>query len=76
MTWETMAGRLFGGPADSSMREQLRREEAARSQLISELSDIGKRRGAPVSTDLRSVWLRTLDHVFIVMNLLKSRGAA
>jgi hypothetical protein len=41
--------------------------------LIEELSTIGKRRSNEQVVDLRSVWLRTLDHAFIVVSLLRAR---
>ena len=75
MNWESMARQLFKHPSQSAMLNQLLAQGLVRSQLVDELSNIGKRRAGARSIDLRSVWLRTLDHVFIVLSLLKVRRA-
>ena len=75
MNWESMARLLFKHPSESAMLNQLLAQGPVRSQLVDELSNIGKRRTGARSIDLRSVWLRTLDHVFIVLSLLKVRRA-
>ena len=75
MNWEIMARALFDRPCDATMLNQLLAQGPLRSELIDELSGIGKRRTAHDQNDLKNVWMRSLDHVFIVLNLLRIRRA-
>lgn len=67
MTWETMAERLQPDPAPRSL---LRAQEQTRSELVDELSRITKQREGISIRDLNIVWMRWLDHLYIVLGLV------
>lgn len=68
MTWEAMSQRLARGVDESGM---LIRNEAIRTSLIKNLSEVLKDREHGSITNLDNLWAQTLDFIYSVLNLLK-----
>ena len=71
MTWKKMANRLSKGRPGSTEHQQVLDQATNHSHLIGRLSDISKDREAGSTTNLDNVWAKVLDHLFIVLTLVK-----
>jgi hypothetical protein len=70
MTWATMAERLSKGKSGQTEQQELANQEAARTRLISQLSDVLKNREGSSSMNLDNLWAQVLDHIYIVLGLI------
>ena len=66
MTWERMVDILLPRADQAATREELLRQKKTRAKLLDELSDVAKRREGVNIQDLDKIWVRTLDHVYVV----------
>jgi hypothetical protein len=68
MTLELAAQRLFlSSPTRVDAEEQINQ----RSSLMEALSAVAKRRDRPGSYEIDALWVRTLDHAYVVLGALK-----
>ncbi len=72
VTWRTMAARLAPN-ADNEARALIAAQEHIRNGVYSDLSDILKDREGAHVRDLETAWTRTLDHIWVVMNMVDLR---
>lgn len=70
MTWSTMAQRLAKSGPNSNECNEIKNQEGEQSDLIDLLSRILKKREGIHTIDLDTIWIRTLDHIYIVLNLI------
>jgi hypothetical protein len=71
MTWKTMAQRLADGVQGGFEEQTLITQETMFNSLISRLSDVAKDREGGSITDLDDIWTQVLDHIYIVLGLIK-----
>jgi hypothetical protein len=72
MTWQEMSKRLSKDANDEFERQELVIQETKRKSLISRLSDVMKGREGGSVTNLDDIWAQTLDHIHIVLGLIKT----
>ena len=73
MTWGRMAERLAkGGPGRIEYQELIARE-SVNSSLVNRLSQVGKDREGLSYANINVLWTELLDHIFIVLGLVKKR---
>jgi hypothetical protein len=71
MTWNEMAKRLAKGVYAGHEHQTLLNQGYKRSNLINMLSPIAKDGEGKILHDLEDIWTQTLDHIFIVLGLVK-----
>lgn len=71
MTWKEMSGRLSKDTGTEFEQRELIYQETRRNSLISRLSDVMKGREGGSVTNLDDIWTQTLDHIHIVLGLIK-----
>ncbi len=71
MNWEIMSRRLSKGTPGGSEEQELLRQKILRGSLISRLSDVLKDHWAGSVTNLNNIWSEVLDHIYIVLTLVK-----
>lgn len=70
MAWEKMAERLAkGSPNLVEYREIIYQKEEF-SRLIETLSKILKDREVSLFYNLQIIWLRSLDHIYVILNVI------
>lgn len=69
MTWEAMTTRL--SKVGAAEQQELMDQGAKRERLISRLSDVLKDREGGSLTNLDNLWTQLLDHVYVVLGLIK-----
>ena len=70
MTWSTMAQRLAKSEPNSDECNEIKNQESEQSKLLELLSGILKKREGFHTIDLDTIWILTLDHIYIVLNLI------
>jgi hypothetical protein len=72
ITWNEMPKRLAKGVYAGHQYQGLITQGARRSALIDTLSRIAKDREGKLLNNMEDIWTQTLDHIFIVLGLIKS----
>jgi hypothetical protein len=72
ITWNEMAKRLAKGVYAGHQYQGLITQGARHSALIDTLSRIAKDREGKLLNSVEDIWTQTLDHIFIVLGLIKS----
>ena len=72
MTWNEMSKRLAKGLYAGHEYQGLITQGAKRSALIDTLSRIAKDREGKLLNSMEDIWSQALDHIFIVLGLIKS----
>ncbi len=70
MTWKLMAGRLTVNGDESFDYEALIRQKSVWTSLHNVLSDVAKNKKQGKDIDLESVWVKLIDHLFIVLGII------
>lgn len=73
MTWATMSMRLAKGGHRGEECAQLTQQETIRSTLYDSLSDIVKDRDSGFPANLDNLWAQSLDHIYVVLDLVQGR---
>ncbi len=71
MTWIEMAKRLSKGERDGIEQQNLMEPNENRISLISRLSSVLKDRDKQSIINLDNLWSQLLDHIFVVLGLIK-----
>jgi len=71
MTWEKMTNRLAKGALGSTEYQTVLGQENNHLHLIDQLSNILKDREGRSMMNLDDVWSQVLEHLFIVLTLVK-----
>jgi len=71
MTWEIMAERLAKGGINSVEYKEIINQNEELSKLINILSEILKDREGTMFYNLNIIWIQTLDHIYVILNLIK-----
>lgn len=70
MTWIEMVNRISKGGISSIEYNEMVKQSKIRSSLLNRLSEVGKNREGSSITNLNHIWTETLDHIYIVLNLI------
>jgi hypothetical protein len=71
MNWEGMAERLALGERGGPQFQELLKQEARFSSLISRLTDVVKDREGGSATDLRRIWMELQDYIIGLLGLVQ-----
>jgi hypothetical protein len=71
MTWNTMSARLATNGGGGTEHVILNAQDSVHSSLLDRLADVLKDREGGSITNLDSIWVETLDHLYTVLGLIK-----
>lgn len=71
MTWTEMAKRMTKGEYGGIEHQELLQQDVNRGSLVSQLSTVLKDRDSRSTILLDNLWSQLLDHIFVVIGLLK-----